>query len=183
MIPSKRLKVGEKIPNFKFCTAFSSDELLSDKAKLADKTVLLFLRYYGCTLCQYDIHVLTENYDKIKSAGGQVLVILQSSPKVIAADIDKNTLPFEIICDENQTLYKQFEISPASSALKLASPSTVAKIAKATAKGFKHGKYEGNELQLPACFIIDKELNLEFVHYGKNAADVPSAEKLSELIK
>lgn len=178
-----QLKVGEKLPDFKFNTAFTSNECLSDKVKYADKTVLLFLRYYGCTLCQYDIHKLSSEYEKIKSENAQVLVILQSSPEVIAEQITKDSLPFEIVCDESQILYKEFGISPAASTAKMISAGTIAKIAKATAKGFKHGKYEGNELQLPACFIIDKELNLNYVHYGKNAADIPNISKLSDLLK
>ncbi len=178
-----RLNVGEKLPDFKFNTAFTSNERLSDKAKEVDKTILLFLRYYGCTLCQYDIHKLANEYDKIKSANARALVILQSSPEVIAEQIDKDSLPFEIVCDENQTLYKKFGISPAASTAKMISAGTIAKIAKATAKGFKHGKYEGNELQLPACFIIDKDLNLKYVHYGKNASDIPDVSKLTELMK
>lgn len=182
-MPSCQLKVGENLPDFKFNTAFTSNECLSDKVKYADKTVLLFLRYYGCTLCQYDIHKLASEYDKIKSENAQVLVILQSSPEVIAEQITKDSLPFEIICDESQILYKEFGISTAASVAKMISAGTIAKMAKATAKGFKHGKYEGNELQLPACFIIDKELNLKYVHYGKNAADIPDISKLSDLLK
>ncbi len=181
-MPSCRLNVGEKLLDFKFNTPFTSDECLSYKVKLADKTVLLFLRYYGCILCQYDIHRLASEYDKIKSKNAQVLVILQSSPEVIAEQITKDSLPFQIVCDESQTLYKEFGISPAASVTKMISAGTIAKIAKATAKGFKHGKYEGNELQLPACFIVDKELKLKYVHYGKNAADVPDVSKLIDLL-
>ena len=37
------------------------------------------------------------------------------------------------------------------------------KLAKATACGIKHGKYEGNEQQLPAVFVMDGERRLSYV--------------------
>ena len=47
----------------------------------------------------------------------------------------------------------------------------------------KHGDYEGEELQLPALFIVDNEMNVTFAHYGKAAGDVPDIEKIAELLK
>ena len=60
-----RLTVGEVMPNFTYDTPFATALTLSDTVQKTSKTALLFLRYYGCTLCQYDIHQLTENYHQI----------------------------------------------------------------------------------------------------------------------
>lgn len=75
-----RLTVGEVMPNFTYDTPFATALTLSDTVQKTSKTALLFLRYYGCTLCQYDIHQLTENYHQITDVGGQVIVVLQSDP-------------------------------------------------------------------------------------------------------
>ena len=177
------ITAGHKIPDFSFDTPFNSNIRLSDKVKEANKTAILFLRYYGCTLCQYDIHMLAKDYDLITSVGAQVLVVLQSSPKLLAEQISKNDLPFEIISDPNQVLYKKFEVTPAKSMAKLLSPKSIVKIAKATSSGYKHGQYEGNELQLPACFIVDQNINVSYAHYGKNATDYPTTKELNKLLK
>lgn len=75
-----RLTVGEVMPNFIYDTPFATGLTLSDTVQKTPKTALLFLRYYGCTLCQYDIHQLAENYHQITDVGGQVIVVLQSDP-------------------------------------------------------------------------------------------------------
>ena len=58
----------------------------------------------------------------------------------------------------------------------------MAKIAKATAAGFKHGAYEGDELQLPAAFVLTPERELTYVRYAKSVGDMPEAEELAELL-
>ena len=170
-----KLTVGTQMPDFTFDTPFESGRTLAETAgKTAGKTALVFLRYYGCTLCQYDIHQFTAQYDKIAATGGQMLVVLQSDPAKLAGQMKPGDLPFDIVCDPEQKLYKEFEIAPAESK---------AKIAKATAGGFKHGDYEGDELQLPACFVMGPDRVLSYAHYGVSAGDVPTPQELVELLK
>ena len=76
-----KLTVGTQMPDFTFDTPFESGRTLAETAgKTAGKTALVFLRYYGCTLCQYDIHQFTAQYDKIAASGGHMLVVLHSEP-------------------------------------------------------------------------------------------------------
>ena len=51
------------------------------------------------------------------------------------------------------------------------------------AAGYKHGACEGNELQLPAAFVVDKERCISYAHYGKSAGDTPDVRSLAELLK
>ena len=51
------------------------------------------------------------------------------------------------------------------------------------AAGYKHGACEGNELQLPAAFVVDKEGRISYAHYGKSAGDTPDVRSLAELLK
>ena len=166
-----RLCEGGVMPDFTIDTPFAAGLSLSETVQKTPKTALLFLRYYGCTLCQYEMHLLAENYDQITAAGGQVLVVLQSDPAGIAEQIGPDSLPFTI------------GIQPAASMAKMADAGTMLKIAKATAVGYKHGAYEGNELQLPASFVVDKERRISYAHYGKSAGDTPDVRSLAELLK
>ena len=178
-----RLSEGGVMPDFTFDTPFATGLSLSETVQKTPKTALLFLRYYGCTLCQYEMHLLAENYDQITAAGGQVLVVLQSAPAGIAEQIGPDSLPFTIICDPQAALYEKFGIQPAASMAKMADAGTMVKIAKATAAGYKHGAYEGNELQLPASFVVDRERRISYAHYGKSAGDTPDVRSLAELLK
>lgn len=178
-----RLKEGQKLPDFVYDTPFQKEVRFSETATGANKTALVFLRYYGCTLCQYDIHKLAKNYADIVSGGGRLIVVLQSAPEKLAAQIKPGDLPFDIICDPQQLLYNRFDIVPAKSKSELADFVTGVKIVKATVSGFKHGDYEGEELQLPAVFIVDSNLTLDYVYYGKSAGDVPEAATLKKLLQ
>jgi peroxiredoxin len=177
-----KLIVGDKIPDFTVDTPYkrgiSLDSLLSD-----NKTAILFLRYAGCTLCRFDMMILSEEYGKIKEAGGEALVVLQSDPDKLKIELDKNNYPFEIICDPSQELYKQLEIMPAESQIKMIGLDSVIKLAKVQASGLTHGDYEGNELQLPAAFVVDNDLNVTYAHYAKNITDMPDVDKLVQLLK
>lgn len=158
------------------CETAWKNQLLSE---IADRpTFVLFLRYYGCTICQLDLKRLKEEYEKLELAGAKAVVVLQSAPKTIRQQISSNSFPFEIICDEHQTLYHKYNIAPALTMEKMAGTEVLRKIGAAKAEGFTHGSYEGNELQLPAVFLLEPGLRVRHAHYGKNPADVPAVAEL-----
>ena len=177
-----KLTVGATLPDFTFDTPFAQGRTMAQTAAAVQgKTALVFLRYYGCTLCQYDIHQFLVEHAKIAATGGQMLVVLQSDPAKIAGQQGPEALPFDIICDPEQKLYKEFDIRPAKSKLGMVNLKTIGKLSKA--KAFTHGEYEGDELQLPAVFVVTPDMKLTHVHYGTAAGDVHTPEELAELLK
>ena len=179
-----KLKAGDIMPDFTFDTPFEKGLTLSGTAgRVPGKTALVFLRYYGCTLCQYDIHLYTQHYDKIRAAGGQLLVVLQSDPQRLASQLGREDLPFDIVCDPDQALYHQFDIRPAPSMEALGDDKVAEKVEAARSLGLSHGEYEGEELQLPAAFVLDGDRLLSYAHYGASASDVPSPEDLEALLR
>lgn len=178
-----QLKKGSLLPEFRYNTPFENDLVIGNIVSKAAKTAIIFLRYYGCPTCQLDMHNISKNYNEIVGEDGQIVVVLQSSAENLKKLITKDTFPFPIICDPQQELYKQFGINKAASMAKMMDVKSVAKVVKATAKGIKHGEYEGEELQLPAFFIVDKNLEIIHCHYGKSIGDVPTNEELKTLLK
>lgn len=177
-----RLKVGDYFPEFTYCTPYEEEVSITETVGNATKTAIVFLRYYGCTLCQFDMMGFAEEYDEITENGGQLLVVLQSDPVLVKEQLEENPLPFEIICDPDQELYEEFEIKPAESREELVNAKDLEKIRLAQEEGIEHGEYEGDELQLPAYFILDRECEILAAHYGETAGDVPTAEELAELL-
>jgi hypothetical protein len=41
-------------------------------------------------------------------------------------------------------------------------------------QGYRHGKFEGHETQLPAVFIVGKDSMIKFAHYGRHLSDIPA---------
>lgn len=181
-----KLTVGATLPDFTFDTPFAQGRTMAQTAAaVSGKTALVFLRYYGCTLCQYDIHQFLVEHEKIAATGGQMLVVLQSDPAKLAAQQGPQDLPFDIICDPDQKLYKQFDIQPAESKEAASDAQTMAKRAERDAYPVKfvHGEYEGNELQLPATFVVESDLTVTFAEYHKGNGGVPSPDELAALLK
>jgi peroxiredoxin len=178
-----KITAGDHIPDFHFSTPFRSDVILSE-AVAENMTALIFLRYYGCPLCQFDMTSYAESYDRVLAAGGKLFIVLQSDPQQLSQELGSETaFPFEIICDPQQELYHQFAINPAASKAKMIGPKTLVKIARVQAGGYKHGRSEGEELQLPAVFVMTPDLLVTYAHYGKTVDDVPGTDELPGLLK
>jgi len=172
-----KLCKGQILENFTFDTAYEKGLNLKDALR-GGKAAVVFLRYYGCPLCQYDIHLYAEGYGRIRAAGGQLFVVLQSFPATLRAKLAPDSLPFPIICDPDRALYRAFDIRPAPSKEAMGGGNTEEKIKAVRAMGLKHGEYEGDELQLPAAFVVTGNLRLTYVRYGENVGDVPTVDEL-----
>ena len=179
-----KIMEGDQFPDFQFSTPYRKDVKLSAELSPEGKTILVFLRYYGCPVCQYDMVQYAREYDTIKAAGGKMLVVLQSDSDRLRQELgDETVFPFEIICDPDESLYHEFGILPAAGKLKMIGPKTMIKIAKVQAEGFKHGISEGEELQLPAAFILNPDMTVSYAHYAKWLDDMPGAAELTALLK
>ena len=168
-----KIEAGCKLADFSFNTPFESDVKLSEKAKGAKKTILLFLRYYGCTLCQLDIREYANAYDRIKAKDAQLLVVLQSPASTINAQMKKEDLPFDIICDPDMGLYKEFELGVAASKEEMIRPEDMPKMGEKRAK-----MEEGEEMQFPGYFLLDSELNVLEAHRAASILDMPSVDEM-----
>ena len=183
-----RINVGEKMPNFVFNTGYRNDVKLDDELA-ENKTVIWVLRYMGCTVCRYDIHEINKRYDEFKAKNSKVFVLMQSDQAHIQEDFDRtNEHPeLEVIADPEMAIYKALDIKPAASMEELAGgPEGLAKLqakgAKAAAAGFSHGDYEGDEQQLPAMFILDKDGVVTYARYAENIVDLPDVDGVLELL-
>lgn len=179
-----KLIKGQEFPCVKVNTLYKGEttthELINGK-----KTVFWFLRYLGCTVCRYDIHVASQRYEEIKEKDAQIVFVLQSKKTLLEEELKDVCLPFEIISDPDMLLYKEFEIIPGKDVKELLGgqmEKLQAKGAAAQAAGFSHGEYEGDELQLPAMFIVDPDRTIEYAKYAENIVDLPTIDELKELL-
>ena len=112
---------------------------------------------------------------------------MQSDVDHVKKDLEKTgtELPFPIICDPEQQIYRLLDIKAAASMEALSSgvkEELLAKAKRAREAGFVHGDYEGNELQLPALFIVNEEGIVEYANYARNIMDMPDIDDVLKML-
>lgn len=174
------LNTGDIYPDFQYHSYDGSDRSLYSKAGNCP-AVILFLRYMGCTKCQYDILDLLAHSKEISERDLRIFIVFQSDAAIVRESIVPN-FPFEIICDPERLLYKEFDVCPAGTKEELLKLEEYAEAHSRFREererlGLWHGKYEGEELQKPAIFILDPKKRLIFCHYADSLMDMPSTEE------
>ena len=91
----------------------------------------------------------------------------------------------EIIADPEMTIYKALDIPIAKDKTELRGEGEeyeryLAKGAATKAAGYTHGDYEGDELQLPAQFIIDREGTVLLANYARSMGGMYTVDELLE---
>jgi peroxiredoxin len=176
----ERLKVGDKAPDFKFETPWEGGKGFYGEAG-EKPAVLVFLRYLGCPICQVDMANLRREIGLIEKKGAVLFVILQSSPETVASATKKEDWPFTIICDPRGSLFQLYHVEPGG-ILKYMHPAGLIAAVKATLQGYRHGKFEGHETQLPGVFIVAPGKTIRYAHYGANLSDIPPTATMAEHI-
>lgn len=184
-----KLSLGDKMPNFTFDTAYETGKTVKEVIQNKKNTIFWVLRYIGCPTCRYDVHMMAERYQEFLALDTQILVVMQSEPAVVREDLKDTKLPFAIICDSKMEFYQSLQI-PATACKEDRMPTDPAGIEKLEEKrkkvkeaGFVHGKYEGNEQQLPALFVVRQDGTTVYVHYAQNSIDMPTVDEMLKIIK
>jgi peroxiredoxin len=171
---STKLRVADKAPDFKFESPWDKElKFYGVTGKMP--AVLVFLRYIGCPVCQLAMADIKRDINLIGKKGAVLFVILQSSSSNIASVTRKEDWPFTIISDPKGYLFKQYSVEPGG-IMQYLHPAGLITAIRATFKGYRHGKFEGRETQLPAVFIIAPDKIITYAYYGKNISDIPSPE-------
>jgi thioredoxin-dependent peroxiredoxin len=169
---SMRLQPGDTAPDFTFETPWEKGLKFSDCSK-GKPAVLVFLRYYGCGVCQMDMANLKNEIGLFEKKEARLFVVLQSSSETVSSVTEKEVWPFTIICDQKSEVFRKYHVAPGG-IIKYLHPAGLIAAIRATSKGYRHGKFEGHETQLPAFFVVDSSSGIKFAHYGNNIVDIPS---------
>lgn len=181
------LEAGMKMPDFTYDTPFASGLDFAAECR-GRPTVLLFHRYYSCSVCNAALGRLAADYGAITAAGGQVKVVMQSTPESVRQAMGgENKFPFEIVCDPERKLYERFCVFPADTMFDLAGDDlrSVLPLAASMFSGSGKGAQppEGLQDQLPAWFAVDGAGIIRHAHYGETLFDVPDASAMAAALR
>ena len=184
-----KIKAGDKFTNYTVDSVYGTDIIRGttiEKIMDGKPTMFWFQRYIGCPPCRLDVHLLVMNHEKFLEKGVNIVVVMQSQPEIVLRDMVDKTLPFHLICDPEEKLYKDLEIGDMSKDLSEEDMKKLGmkkELMAAEPEKYAHGDYEGNERQAPAFFYLDKDMTVIEAHYAKTIADMPLAEEALVKIK
>ena len=158
-----RVKVGNEAP------LFEADSVNMGRVSLKEhrgsRVLLVFGRYFGCPVCQYDFDSLLEMHRGGLAA--EVVYVTQSSPESARAYIEGLDVGFPVVpaakLDGGYSIYSEYGVGRFG----LSSvPGLIRRSREARGSGKVHGPYEGSETQSPADFVIDEGGRVIWAHVG-----------------
>jgi peroxiredoxin len=152
-IAMRALQVGETMPAFALRSANGEMVRLSDMLR-SGPVVVSFFRGTWCEYCQAFVRALAKAYDRIRSAGAQVLAISPQREGIEGA----TALPFPWLQDEDNLVARQVgvafelpgDLSWAYRELGIDLP--------------KLNQSDRFELPVPATFVVAKDGSIRFAH-------------------
>ena len=137
---------------------------------------LAFFRYASCPLCNLYINQVIRRFDEIKAREIVFLPVFQSTVHEVQKYAGKDDVPFSIICDPNEELYKLYEVG--SSVGGFFSLSVMTKGLKAMSQGHLPGKMTGDIARLPSDFVINNDFEIIYRFDGKDIGDHSAIEDI-----
>ncbi len=177
----QKMKIGDKVPDFDFQTPWSQ-RLNFYETMDAKPAILVFLRYQGCPVCQMEMALLKREIGLFTQKETKLFVFLQSSPETVASVANETDWPFLIVCDPDGVIFRKCGVE-SGGILKYLLPAGIIAAVKALGQGFRHGKFEGKETQLPAAFAVNSMKIVTYAYYGRHIGDLPSPPMLAAKIE
>ena len=100
------LKIGDKVPEFKGIN--QEGKVISNLDFKGRKLVLYFYPKENTPGCTAEACNLKENYSDLKSKGYDILGVSADSESSHRKFIEKYSLPFDLLADEDKTILKSF---------------------------------------------------------------------------
>ena len=157
-----KLKPGDTAPEF------SLDSVNMGRVTLGEykgrRVLLVFGRYFGCPVCQYDFDQLIRFR---RETGIDVIYMIQSRSESAAEYISGLGVDFPVVAvpmeDGGYRVYDAYGVGTLS-------PSSIIQMFRrardARKAGKVHGPYEGRETQSPADFVVDGDGVILRAHVG-----------------
>lgn len=168
----KQLKVGMIAPDFCIPNQSGESACASDLVTARD-LLLVFHRFLGCSLAQYDMAEISEARQHLKDI--ELAVVLQSPVSELQTSDFIRGCGYTVLADPEGVLYRTFGVTPAECKKTLIGGRTLDKIQLAREAGFQHGNDTGNPLQLPAVFWLEKKTSrIKKLVYCQDAGSLPN---------
>lgn len=163
----RKLRVGDRAPEIRAIDVNDQMVTLSHDRY----TLVTFLRYAGCQLCNMALQRLTLEHKLLGKNGCDVIAFVQST----ATNVDENiyrrhetTPKFPIVADQEGDWYSIYGVETGAKTLPKALMNLPSWLKAVQKSGYKTGKVDGNLFLVPALFIIDQNGIIQYADYDAN---------------
>lgn len=167
------MRVGDNIPAF--WTRDVKGKVVDSEHLGTTYTLMVFLRYAGCPLCNLALYRLTMEYSLLRKNNCEVIAFVQSSGNNIEKNIygrHDHEPPFSIIPDQDQDIYRLFGVIPdITNASKHLLANASHWLDASYKKGFPQKNLDGSLFIVPALFLVSPAGFINVVNYNANFYD------------
>jgi len=145
--------------------------------------VLVFLRYFGCPFCQYQVVQLREDQSSFERLGSRVVLVGQGTAAEGAAFAHRLHVPFSCVVDPDRTAYRAYGLTQGR-LLQVAGPSVAGTFVRANLRREtqQRGLHGGNFWQMPGTFVVDESGVVRLAHRNRHVGDNPRNHDLLETL-
>ncbi len=167
------LKLGDQAPGFTTKDKEGKEIDLKNLLKRGD-VVLIFYRGQWCPYCNKQLQKVNDSLSLITAKGASVIAITPETAENIAKTIEKTKASFPIVEDKNLSIMKAYKVNFA------VDKATVEKYKGYGIDFAKANGDNGENLPVPATYIIGKDGKIKYVFFDEDYRKRPSVKELLE---
>ncbi len=166
-----KLKVENKFPDFLFDTPSQNEVRFYEHVKSRPATVV-FLRDADCPFTTYYLEKFSLLYRNFVAQRRELVCVVQGSP---AAFKIYASLPYPLVCDAFDELYRTFQLPKAKGRLSLLSLEALRILENVKSNDLLADRSLYKNLQLPVTVMLNPDKTIESLYCGKSITDIPKA--------
>lgn len=165
------LMVGDVAPDFTAKNQNGKDVNLKELLK-SGSVVLLFYRGEWCPYCNRQLKALEDSLALIKEKGANIIAISPEKSENVNKTIEKNKVTYNIVTDENSQIMNAYKV-----AFELDEKTTEKYKGWGINLTERNGS-SGNNLPVPAVYIINKEGKITYRYFDVNYANRATVQEI-----
>lgn len=170
---TQQLKVHDQAPTVTLVDGTGAATALADVFG-GRKTLLTFLRHFGCLFCREWLAKLAQHQAELDGAGLQVVAVAMGDPKHIARYCDRIAPDITCLTGDDGSLEAYHAYGLQEGGLKQFTSFDALKAGfRAIKGGHAVGKATGNVRMMPGTFLIDAEGRVRWTYYSEHVGDHP----------
>lgn len=165
------LNVGDIAPDFTAKNQNNKDVNLKELLK-SGSVVVLFYRGEWCPYCNRQLKALEDSLALIKAKGANVIAVSPEKLENINKTIEKTKVTYNVVTDENSQIMNAYKV-----AFEL-DEKTTEKYKGYGINLMERNGSSGNNLPVPAVYIINKEGKITYRYFNVNYANRASVQEI-----